>query len=194
MCVRNLPGKLNGRVGTPFVMCARMKTTRVFAFVILLLSFTSMSAFAQDARETSIVFGGGVMDYDLSGTGKAPVFGARVTRDLGANFVFEGGFAFAKPEQQFGPSTLWAPEALLQYQFPVGRFRPYLGAGIGAIRESGDAIETDWTPTVVFAGGSRVNLNDRVGLFGELRIRGIDWDFVGTTADITGGLVIRLGR
>lgn len=100
----------------------------------------------------------------------------------------------AKPDQQFGPSTLIAPDAQLQYHFRAGRFTPYLGAGVGFIRESADVIETDWTQTVSFSGGSRVSLNDRVGLFGELRIRGVEWDFTGSTTDIMGGVVVRLGR
>jgi outer membrane protein W len=162
--------------------------------VALILTAGSVSAFAQSDRETSLLLGGGAMNYDLSGTGTTPAFTARVSHGLGANFVLEGGVLVAKPDQQFGPSTLIAPEAQLQYHFRAGRFTPYLGAGLGFIRESADVIETDWTQTVSFAGGSRVSLNERVGLFGELRIRGVEWDFTGTTTDIVGGVVVRLGR
>jgi len=87
-----------------------------------------------------------------------------------------------------------APEAQLQFHLPVGRFTPYVGAGIGVVRESSAAIETEWTPTVLFAGGTRVAVNDRVGVFGELRIRGVEWDFVGTMADVVFGAAIRIGR
>lgn len=152
------------------------------------------SAFAQEARETSLIAGGGFINYDLSGTGNAAAFTARVSRDLTSNVVLEGSVLVAKPDQQFGPSTLVVPEAQLQYHFRAGRFRPYLGAGIGAARESSDFIDTDWTPTISFAGGTRVALSDRAGLVGEFRLRGFEFDFVGTTADIMGGVVIRLGR
>ena len=169
-----------------------MTIIRTLSFASALLIAGSVSAYAQN--ETSLLVGGGAMNFDLSGTGTTPAFTARVSRELGANFVVEGSVVFAKPEQQFGSSTVIGPEVQLQYHLPIGRFTPYLGAGIGTFRESGDAIETDWTPTISFAGGTRVSLNDRVGLFGELRIRGVEWDFVGTTADIMGGVVVRLGR
>ena len=169
-----------------------MTLVRRISFAILLtLTAGSIPALAQ---ETSLLVGGGAMNFDLSGTGTTPAFTARVSRELGANCVVEGSVLYAKPDQQFGPSTLIAPEAQLQYHFRAGRFTPYLGAGLGFIRESADEIETDWTQTVSFAGGSRVRLNDRVGLFGELRIRGVEWDFTGSTTDIMGGVVIGLGR
>ena len=171
-----------------------MTLVRRISFAIFLtLTAGSIPALAQTS-DTSLLIGGGAMNYDLSGTGTTPAFTARVSHELGANFVFEGSVLVAKPDQQFGNSTLIAPDAQLQYHFKAGRFTPYLGAGIGAARESGDAIETDWTQTVSFAGGTRVRLTDRAGLFGELRIRGFEWDFVGTTTDIMGGLVVRLGR
>jgi hypothetical protein len=174
-----------------------MRIIRTLSFASALLIAGSVSAYAQN--ETSLLVGGGAMNFDLSGTGTTPAFTARVSREIGANFVVEGSVLFAKPEQQFGPSTVIAPEVQLQYHLPIGRFTPYLGAGIGTFRESPNVIDdildgADWTPTISFAGGTRVSLNDRVGLFGELRIRGVEWDFVGTTADIMGGVVVRLGR
>src|SRR5687768_17131894 len=172
-----------------------MKIIRTLSFALFTIAAGSIPAFAQSERETSLILGGGVMNFDLSGTGTVPAFTARVSRELGANFVLEGGFTFAKPDQQFGDSTLIAPEAQLQYRFQAGRFTPYLGAGIGVTRESSDGLsETDWTSTISFAGGTRVSINDRVGVFGELRIRGYEWDFVGTMTDVVGGVVVRLGR
>jgi opacity protein-like surface antigen len=169
-----------------------MTIVRTLSLVLLITTATSGVAFAQ--ARTTLSLGAGVTNFDLSGTGTTPVFTARVSRGLPAKFVIEGGLVFAKPEQQFGASTLIAPEAQLQFHLPVGRFTPYLGAGIGLVRESSDVIETDWTPTVSFAGGARVGINDRVGLFGELRIRGYEWNFVGTMADVVFGAAIRLGR
>jgi hypothetical protein len=49
-------------------------------------------------------------------------------------------------------------------------------------------------PTLSFAGGSRIQLTERLGLFGEFRVRGVEWDFVGTTTDVIGGIVLRLGQ
>ena len=172
-----------------------MTIIRRLSFALFLTAITVTPAFAQSAeRETSLLLGGGIMNYDLSGVDTKPAFTARVSHELGANFVLEGGVTFAKPEQQFGPSTLIVPEVQLQYHFPAGRFTPYLGAGLGIARQSAEEIETDWSPAISFAGGTRVAINDRVGLFGELRVRGIEWDFAGSTTDILGGVVVRLGR
>jgi outer membrane protein W len=172
-----------------------MSIVRRLSFALILITAAGITpAFAQSERETSILAGAGVMNYDLSGTGTKPAFTGRVSHELGANFVLEGSVLFAKPEQQFGPSTLIVPEVQLQYHWPVGRFTPYLGAGLGVARHSADDLETDWSPAISVAGGSRVSLNDRVGLFGELRLRGIEWDFAGSTTDIMGGIVVKVGR
>ena len=170
-----------------------MKIIRTLSVALLIIGATSMPAFAQSERETSVLIGYGVMNFDLSGTGTTSAFTARVSREVFGNFVLEGGVLFAKPNQQFGSSTLIIPEVQLQYHFQAGRFTPYLGAGLGIARVSGENVETDWKSTIAFAGGTRFSLNDRTGLFGEFRLRGLD-DFVGTTTDVVGGVVIRLGR
>lgn len=174
-----------------------MSILRSLSIALALIAAGSVSAYAQ--HDTSLLIGGGAMNFDLSGTGTTPAFTARVSRELGANVVAEGGLVIARPDQQFGRPTLVAPEVQLQYHLPVGPFTPYLGAGVGAMRESaidvGDiAIPAEWSPTISFAGGTRVSINERIGLFGELRVRGVDWNFAGSTADITGGVALRLGR
>lgn len=182
----------------PFELRRRiMRILRSLSIAIVLLAAGPVSAYAQ--HDTSLLIGGGAMNFDLSGTGTAPAFTARISRELGANVVVEGGFLVARPDQQLGNPTIVAPEVQLQYHFPLGRFTPYLGAGVGAMRESaielGDiAIGSEWSPTIAFAGGTRVSVNDRLGLFGELRVRGVEWNFAGSTADITGGVAVRLGR
>ena len=176
---------------------AVMRIIRTLSMTAALLITGSLSAYAQN--ETSLLLGAGAMNFDLSGTGTTPAFTARVSRELGAGFVVEGNVTVARPEQQIGVTTVIAPEAQLQYHRRFGRFTPYLGAGIGVMRESetesGDiTFASDWSPTISFAGGSRFSVTERVGVFGELRIRGVEWDFVGTTADLTGGIVVALGR
>ena len=182
----------------PFELRRRiMRILRSLSIALALLAAGSVSAYAQ--HDTSLLVGAGAMNFDLSGTGTTPAFTARVSRELGARFVAEASLLVARPDQQFGNPTILAPEVQLQYHLPVGRFTPYLGLGVGAMRESaielGDiAIGSEWSPTISFAGGTRVGVYDRIGLFGELRIRGVEWDFTGTTADIMGGVVVRLGR
>lgn len=61
----------------------------------------------------------------------------------------------------------------LQYHWTLDRFSPYVGAGIGAARVSSD-IRTDWDPAISFGGGTRIRVNDRFGVFGEFRLRGIE--------------------
>ena len=134
------------------------------------------------------------MNFDLSGTGNTWNVAVRGTRALTPNVALEFGGLFARPDLQAGVGTVILPEVQLQYHWPVGRFTPYLGAGLGVARHSADDLETDWSPAISFGGGTRVSLNDRVGLFGELRLRGIEWDFAGSTTDIMGGIVLKLGR
>ena len=88
---------------------------------------------------------------------------------------------FAKPEQQSGSSTLFAPEAQLQYRWNVARVSPYVGGGVG-LAANASPLRTDWDPTLSFAVGTGVRLNDRLDLIGELRLRGIEWRFVGNDA------------
>jgi hypothetical protein len=131
------------------------------------------------------------IDYDLSGTGTAAGVAVRTTRDLTSNVRIEFGGLFAKPKQQFGPSTLFVPEAQLQYRWDAGRVSPYVGGGIGAAVVK-SAFDTAWDPTPSVAAGTGVRLTERLGVTGEFRLRGHEWNFVGTTAEISAGLAWRL--
>jgi opacity protein-like surface antigen len=126
-----------------------------------------------------------------SASGSAAGIAVRTRRNLTSNVGLEFGGLFAKPEQQFGPSTLFVPEAQLQYRWGAGRLSPYVGGGIGAALVKSD-FRTDWDPTLSFAVGTGVRLTERLGVTGEFRLRGHDWDFVGTSAEISAGLAWRL--
>lgn len=170
---------------------------RTITLTAVLTAAAAMPAAAQPAgAETTILASSGVSSFDLSGTGATPAFTVRASRDIGDGpFAIEGGLLVSRPEQQFGDSTLIVPEAQLQYRWHLGRrFVPYVGAGVGAARVSSRFRNTDWDPTISFGGGTRVRLDERVGVFGELRIRGVEWKFTGTTTDVMGGVVWRLGR
>jgi hypothetical protein len=90
-----------------------MHTVRQVSFALLLAAITGGTpAFAQSAElATSLLAGAGAVNFDLSGTGTTPAFSVRVSQALGANLVVEGSLLVATPEQQFGDSTLIAPEA-----------------------------------------------------------------------------------
>lgn len=167
-----------------------LSTFRIMLFALTIAAAGASSSYAQTSwGELSVSMGR--VDFDLSGTGNAPGFAVRASRDLTPNVRLQFGGMFAKPEQQFGPSNLFVPEAQLQYRWNVGRFTPYAGAGFGASRVSSD-FHTDWDPVVSFSGGTAVWLSDRVGVTGEFRLRGHEWDFAGTTTELTAGITWRL--
>ena len=160
----------------------------LFAFALAVAGVST--AHAQGSSWDFTVSGARV-DYDLSGTGTAPGLAVRSTRDLTPNVRIELGGLFAKPQQQFGPSTLFMPEAQLQYRWNAGRLSPYVGGGVGVAMDKAD-FRTDWDPTVSFSIGTGVRLTERVGLTGEFRLRGHEWRFVGTTSELSAGLTWRL--
>ena len=148
----------------------------------------SASAFAQ-TQESRWDFGlsAARIDYDLSGTGSAAGLAGRASRYLTPHVVLEARGLFARPEQQSGPATLVAPELQIQYRWNIGRFSPYVGGGVGFAAIKND-FRTDWDATSSVAGGTAFRLTDRVDLIGELRIRGFEWDYVGSTGEFSIGL------
>jgi hypothetical protein len=159
---------------------------------VVALTFVGASvAEAQDSRWGDLAVSLARIDYDLSGTGSAAGLAVRTRRDLSSNLRLELGGIFAKPEQQFGPSTLFIPEAQLQYRWQAARLSPYVGGGIGASRVTSD-FHTNWDPTLSIAVGTSMRLTKRVDVAGEFRLRGHQWSFTGTTAEISAGLAWRL--
>lgn len=126
----------------------------------------------------------GVSQFDLSGTGMAPIVGARADMEINRWFVGEVGFTAMRPLEQFGQrATYILPELQLQAQLPLSVVRPYLGLGAGA----SFAQETE--RTVAVAGGARVLLpGTSTALRAELRVRGIRGDFSGSMAEWTLGV------
>lgn len=174
-----------------------MRTTiRVFCSLAMVLLASVSTARAQGSWSEISVLAARV-DFDLSGTGQTNGVAVRATRSFTPHVVLELRSLFARPCQQFqdcremGPATLFAPEAQLQYHWALGRIEPYVGAGLGtsALHSS---LGTDWEPTMSFAVGSGVRLTDQLGLTGEARLRGHEWRFVGSTAEISAGVVWRL--
>ncbi len=164
----------------------------LLSFVIAIGVTCASPAHAQESGWGDFSISGARIDYDLSGTGTAAGLAVRTTRDLTSNVRLELGGVFSRLEQQFvGPSTVFMPEAQLQYRWNVGRVSPYVGGGIGTARVKSD-FRTDWDTTLSVAVGTGVRLTERLGVTGELRIRGHELDFVGTTADISAGLTWRL--
>lgn len=163
----------------------------LLASCVVLFGAGVATARAQDAGWTNLSVSVARIDYDLSRVGAAPGIAVRTTRAFTPGLALELGGMYAKLDQQFESSTLFMPEAQLQYHWRLGRFSPYVGGGIGAAMHKW-LFFTDWDPTLSAAVGTGVRLTDRLGLTGELRLRGHQFDFAGSTADLSVGLAWRL--
>ena len=161
--------------------------------LFLLLCAAPLPVAAQGSAQHSITAATGIMDFDLSGTGQAWSGAVRAARALTTHLALEVGASFAKPEQDFGPSTLIAPEAHLQYHWRAGRVRPYAGGGIGFAHVRANLASNDTDFTWSGAGGLRIDLTPRWSLIGEMRVRGIEVDFTGSTAEWLGGISWTVG-
>jgi hypothetical protein len=169
-----------------------MAVRSTFTAIVLALSMPAIATAQSDRTSVSVNFG--VMQFDLSGTGEAPMFAARFDQELGDIFLAEAGFLFARPDQQFGAKTnLFIPEVQFQAQFPA-RFAPYLGIGAGMAFDFRQERfgGTQSNVSVSGAGGVRFWFNDRFGARGELRVRGIGSEFQGSAAEWTLGANFRL--
>jgi hypothetical protein len=149
------------------------------------------------ARRPSVSLSAGALQYDLVGTGTAPVLAARGELPLTHYFLVEGGLSAARPEQRLrGMTTLLAPEAQLQAQLPLAGpwVAPYVGAGVGAAidRRTGVVGGTQRDLTLSAATGVRYWLSEDRGLRAELRLRRLGADYGGTAAEWTLGSSWRL--
>jgi hypothetical protein len=169
----------------------RFGCTGLLAFILVICGSATSPAFAQDPSWGDIAVSGVGMEYDLSGVGTAPGLAIRATHDLSPNVVFEVRGLFAKPNQQFGPSTLVVPEAQIQYRWNIGGFSPFLGVGGGTAMVK-SSFDTEWDPTISFSAGTGVRLTEQLGLLGEVRLRGVEYRFTGSIAEWAVGLAYRL--
>ena len=128
----------------------------------------------------------GISQFDLSGTGSAKVFGARLDTEVKRWLVLEGSVATFRPLESLGEYTYYIPEAQLQAQVPARLIRPYVGAGAGWF------VGTHGRPTrgtASVSGGLRAPVGSSPVIARvELRVRGIGEHFGGSTAEWTLGL------
>lgn len=137
-----------------------------------------------------VFLGYGISQFDLSGTGSSRLWAIRVDRTFGRFLVAEAGASMMRPALQSGDTTKFiVPELQLQVQLPIARVAPYIGAGIGAaIHIADDRVGgVDRDPAFSVAAGSRLWITRRLGLRAELRLRGIETRFTGSTADWVAG-------
>ena len=144
--------------------------------------------------QTELSFGGGIMDYDLAGTGQTLTLNARAVMPLSRTFALEPGIVWAQPELQGGGgATLLIPEVQLQASFPIGPVAPYLGLGVGAALAFADDDSGGNDQEIAFSGGAglRVDAGGLLGLVVDGRVHGFGTSFGGSTAELTVGLRIR---
>jgi hypothetical protein len=136
----------------------------------------------------SIEVASGLMDYDLSGTGKAMPVSIRATVPVTRRLDIQFGGTLAAPQQQFGGSLFVVPEAHIRYSWRLARVEPYVvgGGGFSVVRASG--LGSRWEPTLSGGGGVRVPLSDRIYAVGEMRLRAIAENFSASTAEWLGGV------
>jgi opacity protein-like surface antigen len=158
--------------------------------VVLSCVFLLATSVAASAQSSNWEFGAslGRIDFDLSGSGHAAGVSGRAVRHLTPHVGLEVRGLFARPVQQSGPALLIAPDVQVQYRWNLARFSPFVGGGVGfaLIKPS---FRTDWDLTTSIAGGTLVRLTDRLGLIGEVRVRGFELDYVGSTGEVSFGLV-----
>jgi len=148
---------------------------------------------AQNASAQSFTFGAGLFNFDLSGTGNAPSVFMSVDGEMTEHWIAEGGLTVAFPDQQFDRTKFLIPEGQVQYQWPIGRFSPFVGGGAGiAIDVRDDRFGENRTDLALSGGGGvRISISDSIGVRGEFRLRGFGTHFSGSAAELRGGLFIR---
>jgi hypothetical protein len=146
----------------------------------------------EDAQPPHFAVVAGIFQYDLSGTGIAPMLAFRGTAPLTTVLTLEGGLLAARPGQQFGSTTtMLVPEAQVQLTLPFDRVTPYMGLGAGA---AFDFRGTEFGGIENFlsisgALGIRGFLRDGLGVQAEFRGRGLGFDFTGSSAEYTIGVI-----
>jgi Outer membrane protein beta-barrel domain len=161
---------------------------------VLVCSHTTAVSAQEAAARNTISATAGALNFDLSGTGTTVGVAVRGTRALTPHIALETGVLFARPDLQGGGrATLFAPEVHLQYHWRAGMFAPYAGGGIGFGHQSRDGANAT-NLALSAAGGPRAYVTPRMAVIGEFRLRGLERDFSGTTAEVMGGLSFDLGR
>ena len=157
-------------------------------FVVGCLIFAAEEARAQTR---SFAVGAGVFNFDLSGTGNAPLIAMSTDWRVTQSWIIEAGLTVAFPDQQFDRTKFFIPEVQVQYQWVMGRWAPFVGGGIGAAIDVRDDFDNDTDLALAGGGGVRVNLTDSVGIRGDFRLRGFEPDFGASAAELRGGVFWR---
>ncbi|HXT19014.1 MAG TPA: hypothetical protein VN706_25530 [Gemmatimonadaceae bacterium] len=157
---------------------------RMLAGVILIVA---AKASAAQLPIPSFAVVGGVSNYNLNGSGSAPIGALRVDVPLIA-LVAEGSLGVFRPTVNDTARTYVIPEVQLQWQLLPLLVRPYLGVGAGWFRAvSGpDPHRNDLTLSA--SAGVRFSIPLLpIGLRAEARVRGMGSGFGDHATELTVG-------
>jgi hypothetical protein len=104
----------------------------------------------------------------------APVIGLRLGRPVNSVFVAEAALSYALDDGARTPNDpvgVVAADVGVQARLPYGRYRPYIGASLGALRATADA-DRRLVPALAGAVGAWIGAAPNVTLIGEIRMRG----------------------
>jgi len=158
------------------------------ATLVLALSAGAAPLFAQrtPGPESSVLVGPAHYDLTKQGTGFAGKLAVafRPVRML----VIEPSLGYLTYRNDFGQRNHWFfPELSFQAEAPLGRWKPYVGAG-GGVGVASLVGSDHWYGTLHAAGGLRVRLGRTWGARAEIRWRAVPpWS--GHTIDFGFGLV-----
>ncbi len=105
----------------------------------------------------------------------APVVGLRFGRPVNSIFVAEAGLSYALDDGARAPNDplgVVAADIGLQARLPHGRYRPYIGASLGALRAAGSERDRRLVPGLAGAIGAWIGAAPNVTVIGEIRMRG----------------------
>jgi len=169
---------------------ARRTAATIVGVALLLVTPSVVRAQKTLPVANHITVATGVVQFDLSGSGTAPMVSLRddlsFHRDV---LVGELGVGLFRPTEDLPTrSTYVIPEVQLQVQRPSGVVHPYIGAGVGVVY----GFQQGHPATLSASIGARVlPLGSRVGGRVEFRVREIGRHASASTAEWTAGLSIR---
>lgn len=105
----------------------------------------------------------------------APVVGLRLGRLVNSVFVAEAGLSYALDDGARAPNDplgVVAADIGLQARLPHGRYRPYIGASVGALRATNAERALRLVPGLAGAIGAWIGAAPNVTVIGEIRMRG----------------------
>lgn len=150
-------------------------------FSALLASITLLAGVTQAQQEErpargilAVVAGEFIPENPSRLDAGAPVVGLRFGRPVSSVFVAEAGLSYALDDGARAPNDplgVVAADVGVQARLPHGRYRPYLGASLGALRARGPESDRRLVPALAGAVGAWIGAGANVTVIGEIRMR-----------------------